>query len=402
MLSNYSPNSPQITNKSTILYILDEEGILFSATSGKIYYLNTSATFIWCHYEKGLSPLKISGLLAEHFGISARTARQDVIQAFIAWRAAGLLSEDILLKQQDNDASERIDKSPKILPSKKLPVLHCEHCYRLLDIYLRVRYPCQLTKTLVHPVFKHLEIYSNPGKNCAETIIDIVPAENGYTIFKNNIQQSNIVQPLELAPLIQREALLAAYEHSDCAAAIHSAAICDDQDQCILLPAPSGAGKSTLTAALLSSGLTYLTDELNLLTSNNQTIRPAYVSLSLKRGSWLILSKKYGFLNKLPTHIQDRIIEVKYLSPPENKQPKKEYHISCLVFPKYCDSGSTRLTNLSPAEAFYRIAQAGYDVPRLDRHTLEMLIDWIVQFDSYELNITNLDEAVRKIKGLFL
>ena len=390
------------TEKSSILYILDQEGILYKKENNEIYYLNASATFIWCCIEEGFALLNIARLLAERFDISIKTARRDIVQAFNTWRESGLLSRQVMPNHIEQNAYDFANRSSSTFPPFKLSEAFLEHSYRLLDVCLKIRYPCHMTESLIHPVFKHLEIVSDDNPQNIEILIDIVSFDKGYVLFKNGVPSYGIVQTSELAPLLQKTILLAAYENTDCMAAIHAAAICNDLNLCIVLPAMSGSGKSTLTAGLLSAGFTYLTDELVLLTKDAHTIRPAFVSLALKRNSWPILANTY-LMDTLPVHVQEDAIEVKYLPPPSKHKPlQQKYHIGHLVFPKYRANAPTKLTKITPAKALYLIAEAGYDVPNfMNEQCLESLIDWIMQLDCYELQMSNLNDAVCLIKGLF-
>jgi Coenzyme PQQ synthesis protein D (PqqD) len=403
MGSRYLPEPSQRSAKVITCYPVSDGALLFSQPTRRLYRLNTTAAFIWCCCEEGLAPLAIARGLAKRFGISIKLARRDVVRAFSQWKAHGLLAtaEYKAVEHQHSRTNEQRREAKNLGVLDPTPVQR-EHCYRLLDVHLRIRYPCQGTETLVHPILAHLQVHPDDGKNAVVVILDIAEEEGGYVLLKDGTPVSDCVQLLELAPLVQREALLTAYESTDCLVAIHAAAVCNDKKRCVLLPGAGGSGKSTLAAALMRSGFTYLTDELSLLTPDTRLIRPAPVSLSLKRGSWPILAPTYSFLESLPTHLQEGNIEVRYLPPPKDQLLRQEtYPVEILVFPKYEVGGSTTLTALGAGEALYRVAEAGYAVPgRLETERVEDLIDWIAQLDCYELQIGDLDKAVCLIKDL--
>lgn len=392
------PSQPSV--EAVTCYLVGDEGILFSPASERLYRLNTTAAFIWCCYEEGLTPLAMAGAMADRFGISRRQAWRDVLRTLSEWKSQGLLATT------GYKASER-QPDPPNEPRREdgtrafldLPLAPREHRYRLLEAYLRIRYPCQTAETLVHPLLAHLEVDPTEDRPAVEVMLDIALEEGGYAVFKDGQVIRDGVQLLELAPLIHREALLAAYESTDCLVAIHAAAVCQDK-RSVLLPGVSGSGKSTLTAALMASGLTYLTDELSLLVPDTHRIRPAPVSLGLKRGSWPILASADNFLESRPIFLQEGNIEVRYL-PPRQLPQLETYPVTCLVFPRYTANGSTALTGMSAAEALYRVAEAGYAVPgRLDTDRVTALIDWIGHLDCYELRVGDLGEAVAAIKVL--
>jgi hypothetical protein len=152
---------------------------------------------------------------------------------------------------------------------------------------------------------------------------------------------------------------------------------------------------------MIGSGFTYLTDELTLLMPEACRIRPAPVSLGLKRGSWPLLTSAYGLMDTLPIYFQEDK-EIRYLPPPKGQLHSQEtYSIECIVFPKYAIGKPATLSRLGTAEALYRIAEAGYAIPGdLDRDRVEDLLAWITRLDCYELQMDDLDEAVYKLKEL--
>jgi hypothetical protein len=291
----------------------------------------------------------------------------------------------------------RTPASPGFSPSPA----RFERHYRLLDVELRIHYPCRETERLVHPVLAHLEIRPEGVRPDSLVIVDIAAAAGGYLVRRDEIPVGEGLDRLELAPVIQHEALLAAYESTDCLVAIHAAAVCANK-RCVLMPGAKGSGKSTLTAALMGAGVTYLTDELSLLMRGTHHIRAAPVSLGLKRGSWSILSSTYGILDNLPIHQQNGDTAVRFLPPSKVCLPRgQEYPIASVVFPRYEAGGSTSLTALAPAEALYRLAEAGYAVSgKLDAERVEALIDWIVPTPCYELRVGDLGKAVYRIREL--
>jgi len=388
------------SGERVICRLIGDEGVLFSQATGCLYRLNTTAAFIWCCYEEGLAPLAIAGAVAERFNIPRNLARRDVMRAFSEWKSLGLLATSPTpVIESPYDISEQYsDVSTQRFPYSS-PAQY-EHHYQLLDARLRVRYPCQNTETLLHPIFAHLEACLDEGQQGFDGVLDIIEQETGYVLLRNGIQMGNRLDSLELASAIQRQALIIAYESSNCLVAIHAAAVCNDKKG-VLLPGATGSGKSTLTAALVGSGFTYLTDELTLLMPETYRIRPAPVSLCLKRGSWPLLNATYEFLDTLPVHYQEGK-EVRYLSPPRNQPCRQETSsIACIVFPKYAMGKPTALRRLGGAEALYRVAEAGYAIPgSLDKDRVEHLINWIAPLDCYELQIDNLDQATYLIKEL--
>jgi hypothetical protein len=154
----------------------------------------------------------------------------------------------------------------------------------------------------------------------------------------------------------------------------------------------------------LGAGFTYLTDELSLLTSELGRIRAAPVSLGLKSGSWPILATRFSLLKRLPTHRQADGTAVRYLPPPnEPTLNRRTYGVTYMVFPRYKAGEPTELSSIEPAEALYRLAEAGYAVPgSLDAELVEYLITWIGQLNCYQLRIGDTASAVVKVQELLM
>ena len=430
-LSN--PPAPSIHDSN--LYLMGSEGILFCRTTGRLYYLNTTADFVWCCFEEGLDPPAIIEALAEQFDISLDLARCDVLEALASWKsdefsatAAPDIAEAPLPDRDVYDAlsmgaspqsspiaedagneeylgciSTEAETGRKVADATTVPLsaAYHEHYYRVGDIVLRTRYASVEAKSIVHPILAHLEAAPDPGEPNPLVNFDITEDAGDFALFRDQVKLRGPVPGGKLASLIHREALLAAYESSDCLAAIHAGAICHEQG-CLLLPGASGSGKSTLTAALMDSGLTYLTDELVLLMPDTHVIRPLPVSLGLKRGSWPVLAPVFPMLESLPVYLQEDGTEVRYLTPTQSRLPEDTgYAVHSLVFPRYEAGARTGLTGLSAAEALYRLAEAGYAVPgQLESDVVEELIDWISRLECYELRLGDLNSAVSAIKEL--
>ena len=79
-------------SKDVCLFILDDVGIVFSEANQEIYELNTTATFIWCQLEEGLSELRLAEALASTFGFQIADAEHHVREAFADWRSRGFLA----------------------------------------------------------------------------------------------------------------------------------------------------------------------------------------------------------------------------------------------------------------------------------------------------------------------
>ena len=83
---------PLAFSKDVCLFILDDVGIVFSEPTQEIYKLNTTATFIWCQLEEGLSEPELAEALAGTFGFQIADAEHYVRAAIADWRSGGFLA----------------------------------------------------------------------------------------------------------------------------------------------------------------------------------------------------------------------------------------------------------------------------------------------------------------------
>jgi hypothetical protein len=84
----------------------------------------------------------------------------------------------------------------------------------------------------------------------------------------------------------------------------------------MLLVGESGIGKSVLTAAMLSEGWDYLSDDMVLLEQRSLHVKAMPCSLCLKPGAWDLLATRYPHATGPERHLRADGKTVGYLSPP--------------------------------------------------------------------------------------
>jgi hypothetical protein len=284
--------------------------------------------------------------------------------------------------------------------------------YRLGDLGARIAYASPEVGDALGAALGHLETgpdahpraESGSAPAVAPAIaLDIVAEDGGYAVVCNGHCAAASLALDEIAPVVQRELLIEAYERSGCLVGIHAGAVASD-DRCILLPGCPGSGKTTLTAALMHAGFAYLTDELALIMPRGRrhVLRPLPVGLGLKQGAWSVLASRFPAVATLPTHFQADGTAVRYLLPERAlSAPVPEHRASVIVFPEYKAGEQTRLLPLSSAAALHRLSVAGFALsgdttPEL----VQALIDWIQPLPCYVLRVGQLDAGVALLKGM--
>lgn len=384
-------------------FFLNDEAVLFSTSRQQLYRLNTTAAFIWCCCEEGLTSEVVAEEVASTFKIPISLARRDVLSTLAAWKALGVAAgqEPSDMHPVSEDEALAPIEFPCTISFLTKQADKRERRYRLLDSYFRICFANAVAERIVHPVLAHLEVQADTACHIA---LDIIEDKQGYILLQDAILIDECSASEQLAPLVHAHILFTAYRSADCLMAIHAAAI-SKGDKCILFPSASGNGKSTLTAALIHSGFEYLTDELAVLTRGTYQIRPLSVSLSIKQGSWSVLAPLYPHIHDLPIHLRKDGKRVRYLPPsrviPSNHS-RQSYPLQCVVFAKYQAKVKTTITPITPADALCRLTEAGYDVnDRLDAARIGELVSWIAGLDCYELQFSRLPEAISQIEGLW-
>jgi hypothetical protein len=123
----------------------------------------------------------------------------------------------------------------------------------------------------------------------------------------------------------------------------------------LLLPGPSGAGKSTLTAALVSRGFGYLSDELAAIDPSWLEIEPYPKPLSLRARSLVLLGHQAAGseperCEQLIPYSALRAHAVSRPAPPR-----------MLVFPSFEADAATTLTQMSRGEAMVEVANSSFN-----------------------------------------
>ncbi len=153
-----------------LFFGLDDAGMLNDSRSQRIFGLNGSAAYIWCNLQEGDRPEGIIARLQSDFGISAKEARQYVMQSVAFWNHEGLLSGGRSFPL----APRPVVDSPVVkgdLPHLSTYAVYARRNYRLLGSVIQVRFGSALQLRWVGPVLAHLEVRQNSSPDVALDIV---------------------------------------------------------------------------------------------------------------------------------------------------------------------------------------------------------------------------------------
>lgn len=180
---------------------------------------------------------------------------------------------------------------------------------------------------------------------------------------------------------------------------LHAGGVVDD-GRAVLLPGVSGSGKSTLTAALVRSGLGYLSDEAVELREDGRVAGYAK-PLSLDPGAFEL------FADLAPA---ERTAQAPYLSRQwqvpagELSHVTRDAPLAALVFPTYRSGEATHLTRLSPAGVLRAAADATFapdNGVRVERWQIQRLAAVLPGVPSYTLVHSRQEEAIAAVRSVF-
>ena len=186
--------------------------------------------------------------------------------------------------------------------------------------------------------------------------------------------------------------LILRWEHpkTEFLAYYHAAAV-SRNGHSALLPGISGIGKSTLTAYLVGYGFNYLGDDYVGMARADWSLRPLPTCLSLKSGSWPLLSDLYPELSHLPTvHYHGR--EARYVEPRQAQSAGRAP--SVILFPSYAKDGETCLRALAPLQTMARLIETNTDLHRpATGAAIAEFLQFVERTPAYELVYRDLPSA---------
>jgi hypothetical protein len=384
------------------LFLLDDTGVVFSESAQEIYQLNTTATFIWCQLEEGLTPREVTAVLADTYGFSADKATEYVQEAIAEWRSRALLA--------GAEGGRRVEKVEPPLPNlavrestqvRPLPNDSPARHYRVLEATYRVQFANSELETWVHPLLQHLELPASEDESPKH--VTVSSEQDGYVIALNEVPVFQCAQVEEVGHLTSMAMFSEALRGTDDALSLHAGAVCQG-DRAMILPGSAGSGKTTLTATLVHEGLHYLSDDLVLLDLENCAVRGVPFSLSVKEDGIGVLSHRFPCLRDLPVHVRPDQKRVRYL--PLNpdwraSEPCDSPKISWIVFPTYDPRGANELAPMAPGKALVELTRGCTMMRRVRRDEVWGLISLIRYAQCLEIEVSSLNQAIDQLVKLW-
>jgi HprK-related kinase A len=167
----------------------------------------------------------------------------------------------------------------------------------------------------------------------------------------------------------------------------------------VVLPAASGSGKSTLVAGLLRSGCRYLTDEAVAIHPATGLIHPFPKPLSIKSGSWPVLSELQPSLGPdLKGYATiDWLVDARQVRPDALAPPSRP---ALVVSPAYRAGAHTRLLPIRRVETLMMLIKNSFNLAVHGQTGLDRLAAIARQAPGYQLEMGDLGAACALIVEL--
>ena len=368
----------------------------------RLRVLNPTARRLWEIHRDTQDVAQAVAWLVETYGLTVEQAERDVAVLFSpdfpADPNAGEPSHTPVRRATPPCAKR--GKSPTDPVTKRASAVTAhgyESCYRLYDRPFSLR--CE-TAELAHalePLFAHLRVDAAEGP-----WFEIAGHDDGFKGWRD--QEALFATPtLDGAVIGVFSALLHyACAERDSIATLHAGAVSDGRTALVLAGA-GGRGKSTLTAALLTRGYRYLSDDVVPLERGSGFAIPVPITLNLKPGSVPVLAELYPDLPRLPAwRSGDR--RLRFLPPPAFAQrpPDRAYPVAALVFPRYQPNAKPDLQPLDPVAVLTRLIETDTLLDRpLNPAKIGELCAWIEATPSYALAYGDLAAAADALATLW-
>ncbi len=391
---------PLAFSKDVCLFILDDVGIVFSEPTQEIYELNTTATFIWCQLEEGLSEPELAEALAGTFGFRGADAERYVREALADWRSRGFLAG----QSAESPSKSRTSDNPPLVATHPMPGIdeardvRSRRCYRIFDDIYRVSFGSSEIESWVHPVLAHLEIPDEGALGQAASYYVIQDRE--AWIVGQLEGRAYCCQGLNaIASLVKMVVFSDALAKTGESIAIHAAAVGQGR-MALVLPGRAGSGKSTLTAALVDEGLEYLSDDLIMLNADLNMMRGVPFSLSVKETGTEVLSGRFPYLKNLPLNIRPDSKRVRYLPlapAQDDRSSDRSFKIGWIVFPAYDPEGTNELRPIGAGAALVRLMESCTMMRFVSTQSVGRLVALLGRVPCFEMRVSSLDRATKEL-----
>ena len=358
--------------QGTSFLLLDQQPVVFSAATQKLYALNNVAALIWCCLEKREPPsVVVERLVAS--GASPANAATHLHRASRRWLRLGLLQvdvksfDDLVIAKTFNVSLGRLTWTFQVTS---------EHLAQLLLQLFDNHEPPRERGNRLKIIDVDGEVYVFHNDKCVLTcgMDDFISSTKAY------LTQQLVAQ---CAPNI----------------ALHSACLRFGAEALLISGCP-GAGKTTLALHLVQQGLEYCGDDIVLITQDGRVMGVPFAP-TIKSGAWRILEQCHPGLKNVPVHRRPDGKRVKYLNALPIVKNGTVCPVGWIVFLKRRSRGGAKLVPLTRLDALKRLIKSSFSPDgRISLSGMISIKSMMTQSYSVELSYANANEASAAILAL--
>lgn len=379
-----NPVSQPLTAPSFIAALeVDEHLVLLDESTGRIFLYNPIAKIIW-HGASHLDLAELSSQLAEQFSEPIARVRDDVEQQVNDWLARGLIYGVDRAGRAVNSSEVRARKRSQRAP--RTPALQWRS--HIQGQVFEFAADSSMAAELLRRVLGETSDKSVLSNGRYEIIVD---EGAGHVLLENGAERMCTDDATILVGAVYQAILERLHPRAEWLAIIHASAVAIDQAAAVFA-APSGSGKTTLVASLVRQGFCYLSDDFTAVTSEGAVV-PWLVPLSVKQGSWPLVSRLYPHFQSAPV-FTTKSQRARLLCPPHGSFAAEPAPLRMLIFSDYAKGSPARINPISHAEALGRLLNdriwLGYPVTRT---TVEKFLQWFRSIPVFELTYDDLREV---------
>ncbi len=170
----------------------------------------------------------------------------------------------------------------------------------------------------------------------------------------------------------------------------------------IMMPAEQGSGKSTLTAAMVYSGWRLFSDELALISLDDELVYPCTRPINLKNNSINVI-KNYVDNAVFSTIAKDTHKgTVALLKPPTDsvKRMHEPAPLHCIVFPKYVANVEAKLTPINQIDTFQQLIEHSFNYHILGQEGFQLIASLLKNVTCYQFEYSDFAEAKELLSSL--
>jgi hypothetical protein len=366
------------------------EGLLLIDTAtNRLLAYNSSAGEVWHRLEGGATVDELVSGFAERFGIPIEIARRDVSAILREWRGLGLIGSN----GRQRPAALAALKVPDWTPDPNWAV---QVTFTIRDTVFAFAAEAPHWSLYAELFLRHLE---TPTAS-ADVRIDIRSTSAGEAaVLVDGVERVRSQDDGLVMGTINRTILEHLHPGIEWMALIHGAAVARHGIG-IALPAACGSGKTTLTAFLLPRGYDYLADDLIALAAPDGRLVPWPMPISIKEGSWNILTATYRDLPGFPQYRTKRG-NARFLVPSPRVWDVAAVPFGSFVFPRYRPGAAAALTPITAFDALQRLLgdQIWFGYPITEGNVLRFLA-WLDDKPAFDLSYGDVADAARLIDGI--